>query len=47
MLWRCTELTEGGGGGPGRVMILVGWTAARPEPLLAVLETAAAAAAVS
>ena len=39
-LWRCTELTEGG---PGRVMMLVGWT--RLE--LLVLETAAAAAAVS
>ena len=39
-LWRCTELTEGG---PGRVMMLVGWT--RLE--LLGLETAAAAAAVS
>ena len=37
MLWRCTELA---GGGPGRVMMLVGWT--RLE--LLVLETAAAAA---
>lgn len=41
ILWRCTELT---GGGPGRVMMLVGWITLELLMLLLVPETAAAAA---